>query len=235
MTILVTGGTGTLGRDVVRALPEARVLSRSSGETRGDLLTGAGLADALAGVTVVVHCATTLGRKDVAATENLVAAARRAGSPHLVYISIVGVDRVPLPYYRAKLAVERLIEASGLPYTILRATQFHQLIAKLFDMQRLLLLYPSFSFQPVDTETVARRLAELAAGPAQGRVPDLGGPTVRTARDLAGQYLAATGKRAVRVPVRLPGKTFAAYRRGDHLAPDHADGKVEFAAYLADR
>ncbi|MBM7776354.1 uncharacterized protein YbjT (DUF2867 family) [Actinokineospora baliensis] len=233
MSILVTGGTGVLGRRVVRAVPGARVLTRSGDGHRGDLLTGAGVADALAGVTAVVHCATTLGRKDVDITANLIAAAKQAGNPHLVYISIVGVDRVPLPYYRAKLAAERLVEDSGLPYSILRATQFHDLIAKLFAPQRLLLFYPALSFQPVDTGTVAARLAELAAGPAQGRTTDLGGPTVWTARDLAGQYLAAKGRKAARVPVRLPGRTFAAYRAGHHLAPRNAEGTVEFADFLA--
>ncbi|PPK62214.1 NAD(P)H-binding protein [Actinokineospora auranticolor] len=233
MTVLVTGGTGTLGRDVVRALPDARVLSRSGAGVRGDLLTGEGLEEALSGVTAVVHCATTLGRKDIPATENLIAAMRQAGSPHLVYISIVGVDRVPLPYYRTKLATELLVEDSGLPYSILRATQFHDLIAKLFAKQRALLFYPACDFQPVDTGIVAARLADLAIGPARGRVADLGGPTVWPARDLAAQYLAAKGRKALKVPVRLPGATFAAYRRGDHTTPEHADGTVEFTDYLS--
>ncbi|WP_026421527.1 SDR family oxidoreductase [Actinokineospora inagensis] len=231
MSVLVTGGTGTLGRDVVRLLPGSRVLTRSGDGVRGDLLTGAGLTEALTGVDTVVHCATTLGRRDVDATAKLIEAAK--DNQHLVYISIVGVDRVPLPYYRAKLAAERLVEGSGLPYTILRATQFHQLIAKLFSAQRFLLFYPALRFQPVDTGTVAGRLAELAGGQARGRVPDLGGPTVWSARELAGQYLAATGRRAARVPVSLPGKTFAAYRSGHHLAPEHAEGTVEFADFLA--
>ncbi|GLW91502.1 SDR family oxidoreductase [Actinokineospora globicatena] len=233
MSILVTGGTGVLGRQVVRALPDARVLTRSGDGYRGDLLTGAGLEDALAGVTAVVHCATTLGRKDVDATAALIAAAKRSGNPHLVYISIVGVDRIPLPYYRAKLAAERLVEDSGLPYSILRATQFHDLIAKIFAPQRLILFHPAFAFQPVDTGTVATRLADLATGSAQGRVSDLGGPTVWTSRALAGQYLAATGRKAVRVPVWLPGRIFASYRAGYHLAPAHAEGTVEFADFLA--
>ncbi|MGQ0838697.1 SDR family oxidoreductase [Actinokineospora sp.] len=237
--ILVTGGTGTLGRVVARTLTDAcravRVLSRT-GEPPGDLLTGAGVGTALSEVDTVVHCATTLGRKDVEATATLIAAAKRAGVTHLVYISIVGIDRVPLPYYRAKLAAERLIEDSGLPWTVLRTTQFHDLIARLWSVQRYspVLCYPSgVSFQPVDTGTVAARLAALAAGPPAGRVADLGGPRVLTARDSARAYLRATGRRRLLVPFRVPGATFAAYRRGEHLAPEHADGQVDFETFLA--
>ncbi|WP_436495830.1 SDR family oxidoreductase [Actinokineospora sp. HUAS TT18] len=226
MTILVTGGTGVLGRVVVRQLREAgrdvRSASRSTTPSV-DLLTGDGLAAAMDGVDVVIHCATTLGRKDIRATENLISAANGA---HLVYISIVGVDRIPLPYYKAKLAAERLVEQSGLPWTVLRTTQFHDLLAKIWEVQRLPVVFtPALRFQPVDTETVAARLVELAAGPPAGRVDDLGGPKIEQARDLAKAYLRAKGSRKPTVPFRLPGRTFAAYRRGDHLVPDHAGGR----------
>jgi len=126
---------------------------------------------------VIVHCATGLG--DVAAARHLIAAARRAGRPHLAYISIVGVDRIPFGYYKSKLAVERQVESSGLPWTVLRATQFHDLI--LGGCQALagvpVMLVPGrVAFQPIDAGEVAGRLAELAAGPPAGRVPDMGGP-----------------------------------------------------------
>lgn len=237
MTILVTGGTGTLGRVVVRQLTDARrpvrAISRST-TSPVDLLTGEGLDTALTGVDTVIHCATTLGRKDVVATENLLAAAKTAGIKHLVYISIVGIDRVPLPYYKTKLAVERLIEKSGVAWTTLRTTQFHDLLARLWSVQRLpVVFYPSLRFQPVDTETVAARLIELADGPPAGRVADLGGPKIQPAGDLARAYLRSTGSRRPAVPFRLPGKTFAAYRRGEHLTPEHADGPVDFDTYLA--
>ncbi len=247
MTVLVTGGTGTLGRALLPLLPagEVRVLSRGPRPAdsphdwaTGDLRGGQGLSDAVAGVDTIVHCATTNGRGDVDGTRDLIAAARGAGRPHVIYVSIVGVDRVPLPYYRAKLESERLIERSDLPWTILRATQFHDLIATMCAAQRWLpaLMMPAgVSFQPIDTGDVARRLAELVGPAPVGRAPDIGGPEIHTAVDLARAYLKSTGRRRVVLPVPVPGATFHAYRQGRHLAPEQATGKVTFDEFLAAR
>src|SRR5260370_20077541 len=138
--ILVTGGTGTLGRIVVRRLEiqghNVRVLSRRppppawspgghdgpAAGPAGDLRRDRGIDAAVAGADVIVHCATGLG--DVAAAGHLIDAARRAGRPHLAYISIVGVDRVPVGYYKSKLAVERQVESSGLPGAGVRGTPY---------------------------------------------------------------------------------------------------------------
>jgi uncharacterized protein YbjT (DUF2867 family) len=246
--ILVTGGTGTLGRLVVRRLVAqgrpVRVLSRRPppagrgpiGWATGNLRTGRGIDAAVAGIDVIVHCATGLG--DAGAARHLIESARRAGAPHLAYISIVGVDRIPIGYYKSKLEVERLVEDSGLPWTVLRATQFHQLILRGCQaLARLpVMLVPAgTAFQPVDAGEVAGRLAGLATGPAAGRVPDTGGPEVRDAADLARIYLEACGRHRPVRPVRLPGAAFAGYRRGGHLAPDQATGLVTFAEFLAER
>ncbi|WP_432094220.1 SDR family oxidoreductase [Streptomyces sp. bgisy100] len=248
-TVLVTGGTGTLGRAVVRRLLDdgrpVRVLSRRPRAeadrmpytwATGDLRTGEGLDAALDGVTAVIHCATANGRGDVEATRLLTEAAQRAGRPHLVYISIVGIDRLPLGYYRAKLAAERLIEHSGLPWTVLRATQFHDLVARMTSAQRRLpvvLTVAGVRFQPVDVREVADRLAELAAGPAAGRVADMGGPEIRDATDLARSCLRAAGVRRRVVPLRLPGALVAGLRRGGNLVPDRAVGRITFEEFLA--
>jgi uncharacterized protein YbjT (DUF2867 family) len=250
--LLVTGGSGTLGHAVVARLLAAghqvRVLSRrprpAGGPVTvewvtGELRSGDGLAAAVAGVGVIVHCASDplRPRVDIEGTGNLLQAARTAGTSHLVHISIVGIDRVPYRYYQAKLQAERLLQASGLPWTILRATQFHQLVLPVARGLARLPVVPvpaATSFQPIDAAEVADRLAALAAGPPAGRVPDLGGPRIRTATSLLRAYLHTAGRRPV-LPVRLPGAVFAGYRRGGHLAPDRAVGCRTWEEFLAEQ
>ena len=179
--ILVTGGTGTLGRALVRRLVDqgrpVRVLSRRPppagrgpvGWATGNLRTGRGIDAAVAGLDVIVHCATGLG--DVGAARHLIESARRARSPQVVYISIVGVDRIPIGYYKSKLEVERLVENSGLPWTVLRATQFHQLIVRGCQaLARLpVMLVPAcIAFQPVDAREVAGGWPGSRPGPPPG-------------------------------------------------------------------
>jgi len=209
------------------------VASRKSGV---DLRSGLGVREAVTGVDVIVHCATAFSRRqEVRLAATLAEAARRAGGPHLVYVSIVGVDRVPLGYYQGKLAAERLIERSGLPYTIQRATQFHDLVRAILAgaARSPVMPVPDFRFQPVDVGEVADRLAELAVRDPAGRVPDIAGPAIHSARELARMFLHATGRRRLVVPVRLPGRTFRAYREGGNLAPDCATGRITFADHLA--
>ncbi len=242
-TILVTGGTGTLGRLVTERLRadghEVRVLSRHAQPYAVDLRKGGPALDAaLESVDTVVHCATSAGGGDEEAAARLIAAARRAGVRHLVYISIVGVDRVPFGYYRSKLAVERLVEESGLGWTVLRATQFHDLLVRVLGMlakSPVVLLPARVKDQPIEVAEVAARLAELALDDPAGRVDDMGGPEVRTFDSLARAYLKATGRRRVVLRVPLRGKAYDGFRSGGHLAPGHAVGKGTFEEYLGRR
>jgi uncharacterized protein YbjT (DUF2867 family) len=238
--ILITGGTGTVGRVVVQHLLDAgrqvRVLSRGHRRTgpaqhvTGDVRTGDGLTGAVEGVDTIVQC--------VDPAHRVVKAALRAGTPHLVYISIVRVDRVPLGYYRRKLADERLISGSGLSWTVLRSTQFHDLVAMMLRMLAkppAMVVPAGWSFQPVDVREVGARLAALALGEAAGRVPDMAGPEVRTVEDLARSYLTAVGKPRPIISVRLPGRVARAYRAGGHLAPERAVGTIPFEQYLGEQ
>ncbi|MCP9955914.1 SDR family oxidoreductase [Actinomadura madurae] len=249
--ILVTGASGTLGTPVTRLLAEAGAdvhgLSRRAREPaagvtwhKGDLWKGEGIDAALEGVETIVHCASDPfhTKRDLAATRRLVEAARGQGAPHLIYISIVGVDTIPYSYYRTKHAVERLIEDSGLPYTILRTTQFHTLpdmvFAVLTKIPGVVALPRNLRDQPIDVGEVAERLTELAlaAGPAR-RVEDMGGPEVLTAEEMMRDYLAARGlRKPVRLPLPLPGKAARGFREGRHLTPDRAVGKRTWRQFL---
>ncbi|UGU34320.1 SDR family oxidoreductase [Mycolicibacterium smegmatis] len=247
-SVLVTGATGTLGHHVVPEATQAghavRALSRRPrvGYTgvhwqQGDLSDAGTLDAALDGIDTVVHCATQpTGDKDIVAARNLTNAVRRNNVGHLIYVSIVGIDKIPLPYYRTKLRVEQLLADSGVPHTIQRATQFHELIEKIFDIQRfspVLVALRDVRFQPIDTRDVASRLVELIDQEPGGRVTDMGGPEVVEHPDLAQMYLAAHSSRRRVVRFTPPGRIAAGYRSGAHLTPDNAVGTVTFQQYLA--
>src|SRR5215208_6457349 len=223
--ILVTGGTGTLGRHVVPRLREAgrdvRVLSRKGDESAdgveyvsGDLLKDEGIGPAVAGIETILHLAG--GPKgDDEATRNLVRAASRAGARHLVYISVIGSDRVPLGYFKSKLAAERAVADSGIPWTTLRAAQFHDLILKVVQGISKLPVIPvpgGLRFQPVDSNDVAARLVELTLGEPVGRVPDLPGPKAAEMKEL-----------------------LRGYRAGENLNLDAVAGRRTWEEFLAER
>jgi len=250
--VLITGGTGVLGSEVARRLAQAgyaaRVMSRRAAPAEGagtewaqaQIETGEGLAEAAAGVDVIVHAASSPFRRtrevDVEGTRRLLEAAKAAGVSHFVYISIVGIDRIPLPYYKHKLAAERLIEESGVPYSILRAPQFFTLMDEI--LRKLLRfpvgLYPAgFKFQPIDAGEVAQRMVEaVEAGPG-GRLPEIAGPEVRSAGALARAWLKARGKRRLLVPLPLFGKVAAGYRAGYNCAPESKYGRITWEGWLS--
>ena len=242
--ILVTGGTGTLGQLVVARLQNAgchvRVLSRREGNgeegvefVTGDLATGEGIEAAVAGVEIIIHCAGS-SKGDEVKARHLVQALSPVGVRHLVYISVVGADRIPVVsgidramfgYFASKLAAEKVVAGSGLPWSTLRATQFHDLTLKTASQMAKLPVIPvpaGFRFQPIDAGVVADRLVELAAGSPAGLVPDMAGPQVYEMDALIRGYLRARGMRRPIVQVPLPGKAARAFRAGANLVPDLA-------------
>lgn len=252
---LVTGGTGTLGRLVVPRLREAgyevRVLSRSSHAAKdgttfvtGDLNTGEGIEAAVEGVDVIIHCAGS-NTGDGERTLNLVRSASHAGAPHLVYISVVGADQIPVEstidramfgYFASKRAAEREVVDSGLPWTTLGATQFHTLILTVAQMMAKLPVIPlpaGFHFQPIDADEVAARLVELALGAPAGLVPDIAGPKVYAMAELLHSYLQVTRQHRMIVPIWLPGKAARAVQAGANLSPERAVGRRTWEEFLA--
>jgi uncharacterized protein YbjT (DUF2867 family) len=262
--ILVTGGTGTLGRLLVAQLRGAgrdvRVLSRGrrqGGEdlregatgiefVTGDLATGEGIDAAVAGTEIIVHCAGS-AKGDEHKARHLVRAASLAGARHLVYISVVGDDRIPIAsgvdramfgYFGSKLAAERIVADSGVPWTMLHATQFFDLTLMTAQQMAKLPLIPfpaGFRFQPIDAGEVAARLVELALGTPAGLVPDMAGPRVYEMAELLCGCLRAVGKHRPMIPVWLPGKAARALRAGANLAPDRAVGRRTWEEFLAER
>jgi uncharacterized protein YbjT (DUF2867 family) len=256
--ILVTGGTGRLGRLVVPQLQEAggkvRVLSRRPHQAAdgieyvtGDLVKDEGIDAAVDGAEIVVHCADAFrGGADM--TRNLVAAASRAGAArHLVDISVVGADKIPVvgrtdramfSYFGSQLAIERIVADSGLPWTTLRATQFYDallLVGRAMARLPVIPVAAGFRFQPVDTGEVASRLVRLALGEPAGLAPDMAGPKIYGMAELIRGYLQSRGQHRAMVTIRLPGQAAAAIRAGANLAPDQAVGRRTWEEFLADQ
>jgi len=253
MNILVTGGTGALGREVVKRVRAAghmaRVLSRKpSAEpdwAQGDIATGAGLGEALIGIDAVVHAATAavqpskLRATDVVGTRRVLAMARAAGVRHAVYVSIVGMEGVTYPYYKYKVEAEAIVRENIVPWTILRATQFHPLMETFlstFSMLPGVAMVPTgWQFQPVDTADVADRLVGVVTGEPAGLLPDFGGPEVRDLGSLAVPWLAARHSRKRLVNLQLPFKFSRQFTEGRLLTPEHKDGTTTFEQYLEKR
>ncbi|MEV4559469.1 NAD(P)H-binding protein [Kitasatospora sp. NPDC049285] len=249
-TLLITGATGVLGREVldrarrtggpVRALTRRTALPDDPGVDwrTGDLTAGTGLTEAFTGVDAVIHCASDPRnpQHDLTAFGHLLAAAREAGVRHVVNISIVGIDRIPYRYYRIKLEGERMLADSGLGWSNLRATQFPQLLDTALTALAKLPVVPipaRTPCQPVDPREVADRLVELALGEPVGHAPDFAGPTAYPATRLAADWLHATGRRRAVLPVPLPGRLGSALRAGHLTAPAHASGTRTWEQYLA--
>ena len=235
LTIAIAGGTGTVGAEAARDLERrghaVRVLSRHAPEHPVDLRDGSGLAEALDGVDVVVNAANGNRKVLVDGTTLLLRAAKEAEVGHYVGISIIGVDRVGIGYYKAKLAQEELTQRSGVPWTIVRATQFHPFLAQIFATSARFGIVPCLKFpiQPVDPRELGRVLAETAEAQPLRVIAQFAGPEILSAGDLARSWRRQTGSHAL--PVRLP--VTRALRSGALTNPDARHGTVTFDRWLA--
>jgi uncharacterized protein YbjT (DUF2867 family) len=252
MKVAVVGGTGVLGRPLVAELAargdEVRVLSRTppskplegTSHHRVDLTSGEGLPGALSGVEVVVDAANSSPRDAgpvlVDGTRRLLAAGAQAGVRHHIGISIVGCDRVPTAYYKVKVEQEEVIATGEVPWSLLRATQFHSLLAWAFGQAARARMRPAGGarLQPVDAAVVAARLADAAHADPAGRLPEVAGPEVLTLSELAKIWRRAEGRRLLLpLPIPMVGKIGRPLREGALCNPDAAAGGPTFEKSLS--
>ena len=262
MTVLVTGGTGHLGRKVVELLlrdgQSVRVLARHPRGDRevnwieGDLATGEGIAEAVAGVDGIVHAAThspaaQRGRfkardlvrspndVDIRGTDALVHSAAHAGVDHIVHVSIVGLERTRrLPYSRVKLRAEGFIRSGGVPWSIARSTPFYWLLERLLDdavKRRTVTLPRNVRLQCVDSDEFARFLVACVTDGQRGERMDFAGPEALTVREMAEQYMEARGlERRIR-EIGLPERAEHAMTAGN-TSPSGHRGTTTWAEWL---
>ncbi|MGZ3673018.1 MAG: SDR family oxidoreductase, partial [Ktedonobacterales bacterium] len=255
---LVTGGSSGLGHDVVHAVlaqgQTPRVFTHRQDVTvpqgaelaQGDLRTGDGLDAALDGVSIIIHCASNAREPgfttDVEGTRILVRMAQAVGAAHLVFISIVGVERSDYGYYQAKREAECIVESSEVPYTILRATQFHDLVYGLLqsweDGSERLNVTAGMRFQSVARDEVATRLIELASAAPRGYAPPMRGPETLTIEEMAREYLTVRKRGGIVEAVAPRGPQYSVFRSGVNLLPDNATvtcGRETWAEFLRGR
>ncbi|MFC4111936.1 SDR family oxidoreductase [Nonomuraea zeae] len=254
-SVLVTGGSGRLGRALLDRLVEAgydvRAASRTARDPGGgvrwtvlDLATGAGVARAVEGVDVIVHLASMpykgryTRRVELGGTAELLAAAREAGTAHFVYTSIVGVDQVPWGYFRTKLRAERLVQEGGVPWTTVRITQFHSFVEEVLrGMARLgvLVTDPGVTVRPVDVADAAGHLVSVVERGPGSRIEEYAGPEVLTMSEMAEAWLRARRLRRLVLRLRLPGGLGRAARAGHLVTKAEPAGTITWADHLRRR
>jgi uncharacterized protein YbjT (DUF2867 family) len=243
MKIAVAGGTGQAGAHVLRiGRSRGHVMTSLSRREGVDLVSGAGLHNALSGADTVIDVSNILSlRTDVSvsffagATRNLLAAEAKAGVTHHLALTIVGADAAPEGYYAGKLTQERLVEAGDVPWTILRATQFHEFASQMYQTAKAGPLHaaPRARVQPIAVREVAEHLVTLAEQGPGGRVAELAGPQEESLADMVRRYARAIGHRGWMPEISLPGAFGHALRNGSLLPkPGAVLGRQTFAEWL---
>jgi len=244
MKIVVVGGTGRIGSKVVERLrAAAHEVVVAAPSTGIDVLTGAGLAAAMAGTEIVIDLANSPSFEDAAvlsffetAGRNLLAAEAAAGVGHHVALSVVGTDKLAASgYFRGKIAQEQLIRASGIAYTIIHSTQFFEFLPSIIQSgsDGGVVRLPAALVQPISAEDVAEAVARLALQPPANGVVEIAGPERASMAELARRFLAASGDaREVIADVDTP--YFGARLQEDTLVPaaNAWKGRVDFAQWL---
>lgn len=230
MKIAVAGGTGVVGSLLVAQLKKAGhepvVLARATGV---DLVSGEGLEHRLDGVEAVVDV-TSVGTTSAkvatefftATTKNLLAAGYAAGVRHHVLLSIVGIDVTPFGYYIGKVAQEAAVEDGKVPFTIVRATQFHEFAGQMVERASVgpLVVVPQMRSAPIAADEVAAALVRIATGVPQGRAGDLRGPKEESVASMTRRLLRRRGSRRPVISAPLPGKAGKAMRSGALIPED---------------
>ncbi len=250
-TVVITGGSGQLGQQVIPLLLSqglsVRALGRRPGVNtphltwiQGDLRAPSAVQQALAGADTLLHLATQplQAGADLTAATTLLQALPASEIRHTIYMSIAGLERMQItPYYREKLEIERRFEDCGVPFTLQRSTQFHGFVEQILrrlTLGRLTLVPTGVVLQPVEARVVAQHLAQLTVGGPAGRVRDLAGPDTMTLEQLARLWHTQQGRRPalLRLPLTLP-----LFRAWQHKAAIGTDAQVvgqNWASWLAE-
>lgn len=250
--ILLTGGTGTLGKEIAQQLITGNhnfkvLISRNHSEEpkgvtliSGDITKKETLTASPKDTDIIIHCASNSQNHqevDVIGTKNLLDSAP-VGLSHFVYISIVGVDKSSFPYYQAKYKAEQLVMQSGLPWTIIRATQFHSFVLLRFikpfvpNGDEPLKIPQGLKFQSIDIKDVGSVIVKQSLGEPLNSIILLGGPEVLTLEQMTESYLKLQDKSNIIEPQPVEGSIHDLFRSGINLCPDNANGKITWKEYL---